>query len=86
MAEIIIDRSRYHQFDECLQSNVHQRVIKGLDFVAAGNTTINRGGAMDLALIDSDSGTVTDLRTGLGIYAQKILLLRIRYSVSVRID
>lgn len=32
--------------------------------------TINRGGAMDLALIDSESGEITDLRTGLGIYSR----------------
>lgn len=32
--------------------------------------TINRGGAMDLALINSESGELTNLRTGLGIHAR----------------
>lgn len=32
--------------------------------------TINRGGAMDLALINSENGAVIDLRTGLGIYSR----------------
>ncbi|MCZ7672910.1 MAG: hypothetical protein M5U34_40225 [Chloroflexi bacterium] len=32
--------------------------------------TINRGGAMDLALINSQTGSVTNLRSGTGIYAR----------------
>ena len=36
-------------------------------FLAA---TINRGGAMDLSLINSQSGDITNLRTGQGIYAR----------------
>ncbi len=36
-------------------------------FLAA---TLNRGGAVDLVLIDAENGSVTDLRAGLGVYAR----------------
>lgn len=45
------------------------------EMVWAGNgrtlaATINRGGALDLALIDADPGDITDLRTGEGVYSR----------------